>query len=350
MSEDSQSRAKRLLTLVPWLSANNGVTVAEASAHFGIPANLLIDDLRLLLVTGRPGQSLFSFVDIHFWSDQSIHEDDRDFDVPEDTRISVRNALGLSRPLRLDPDHIDEITEQLRLLAGAYGHASEAIVSALEKFELRLALHDHANVVTRPNASTAPRSRVRTLVKAAIDEGTCISIRYASDDHDEVTERSVQPIRMIVDADRTYIDAWCHLKGDRRMFRLDRIIGGGSSAVPPIDLSLVDFAPRPAQPSAGVVIEVRIERDGQWVLQEYPFVAITQEADGTCTAQLTVGGLDWAVGWCLQYAGFVTPLSPQLVVDETRARARSALQAYSKEVTGSSQGHDGTAAAITFAQ
>ena len=40
---------------------------------------------------------------------------------------------------------------------------------------------------------------------------------------DESTERVVDPLRVVTADGHTYLDAWCHLAEDQRLFRLDRI-------------------------------------------------------------------------------------------------------------------------------
>lgn len=55
MSDTAATRLSRLLALVPWLLANDGVTLAHAAEHFGVSAEQLEKDLFLLIVSGFPG-------------------------------------------------------------------------------------------------------------------------------------------------------------------------------------------------------------------------------------------------------------------------------------------------------
>ena len=87
--DTAASRLSRLLALVPWLTANPGVTVDEAAAHFDVSADQLEKDLFLLICTGRPGHFHDDLVDIQFWD--------------EDRRITVLDPQSLDRPLRLSP-------------------------------------------------------------------------------------------------------------------------------------------------------------------------------------------------------------------------------------------------------
>jgi predicted DNA-binding transcriptional regulator YafY len=66
-------RLSRLLALVPWLIAHDGVTIAECADHFGVTPEQLEVDLWLLVVCGLPGYGPDQLVDIDFWDDGRIH-------------------------------------------------------------------------------------------------------------------------------------------------------------------------------------------------------------------------------------------------------------------------------------
>ena len=104
MTETAGARLTRLLALVPWLMAHDGVTIDEAALHFGVTASDLERDLWLLVVSGLPGYGPDQLVDIDFWDDGVIH---------------VRDPQTLDRPLRLTPDEA-----LVSLVCSAAGHAT----------------------------------------------------------------------------------------------------------------------------------------------------------------------------------------------------------------------------------
>ena len=53
--ETSTARVARLLTMVPWLLAHQGVPMAQAAAQFGLTPAALERDLELLFLCGLPG-------------------------------------------------------------------------------------------------------------------------------------------------------------------------------------------------------------------------------------------------------------------------------------------------------
>ena len=54
--ESATSRLSRLLDMVPWLLAHQGVPLEEAAAEFGVSTDQLVADLELLFVCGTPGR------------------------------------------------------------------------------------------------------------------------------------------------------------------------------------------------------------------------------------------------------------------------------------------------------
>lgn len=121
MSGTSADRLSRLLALVPWLMARDGVTLAQCAEHFGVSEEQLDLDLWLLVVCGVPGYGPDQLVDIQFWDDGRIH---------------VLDPQTLGRPLRLSQEEALTLLVALRMLAQVPGvEDREAIVSAAVKLE-----------------------------------------------------------------------------------------------------------------------------------------------------------------------------------------------------------------------
>ena len=91
----AQARLTRLLALVPWLVAHDGVTIRECAAHFGVTEEVLQEDLWQLVVCGLPGYGPDQLVDIQFWDDDDA--------VRGDGVIRVVDPQTLDRPMRLEP-------------------------------------------------------------------------------------------------------------------------------------------------------------------------------------------------------------------------------------------------------
>src|SRR5690242_21635628 len=96
----------------------------------------------------------------------------------------------------------------------------------------------------------------------------CSSDLYSAS-HDTLTSRVVDPIRLLLVADHSYLEAWCRSAEGVRLFRLDRIVEAQvldePSAPPPPavqagpDTSLFDADP--SLPSATLLID----RSASWM-------------------------------------------------------------------------------------
>ena len=94
--------------------------------------------------------------------------------------------------------------------------------SALAKLEAgrRPAAPTETDAVRVVPADPAP---ALGLVRQALDETRRIWIRYYTASRDAVTERTVDPLRLLVTDGHSYLEAYCHLAGAIRHFRVDRI-------------------------------------------------------------------------------------------------------------------------------
>jgi hypothetical protein len=75
-----------------------------------------------------------------------------------------------------------------------------------------------------PLSPTLSRDALQECLRAAIQAGQPLHIRYWSWRRGEVTERRVEPQLIEWRGDKLYLIAHCHLRGAQRTFRLDRIL------------------------------------------------------------------------------------------------------------------------------
>ncbi|MGZ6870395.1 MAG: helix-turn-helix transcriptional regulator, partial [Frankiaceae bacterium] len=198
-------RLPRLLALVPWLLRHPDSHVADVAAHFGISEKQLTGDIQLLWMCGLPGYLPDDLLDFAF----------------EDDRVSVTDPLTLTRPLRLSAEEATALQVAARALAEV-GDLAER--DALERAIVKLA-------VAAPAAPTAldldvaldtPEGQLATL-RLAIEAKVAVHLTYFVESRDELTERDVDPVRIISWGGRWYLDAWCRVAAGFRLFRLDRI-------------------------------------------------------------------------------------------------------------------------------
>jgi proteasome accessory factor C len=159
-----------------------------------------------------------------------------------------------------------------------------------------------------------------------------LMIEYYSASHDMLTSRVVDPIRVVLVADHTYLEAWCRTAEGVRLFRFDRIVDArvlDEPAVPPPpavaagpDTSLFDADP--ALPSATLLID----RSASWMFDYYPLRVVRELPDGACEAAMTYASDAWMARFVLGFGSAVRVLEPQSLADKVRESAAAALLAY----------------------
>lgn len=316
-SVSAAERLTRLLALVPWLAAHPDVTVPEAAAHFGIGPAELERDLWLVVCCGLPGHGPDQLIDIDFWDDGG--------------RIRVLDPQTLTRPVRLTGDEIAALLIGLRILAqvpGDHDRAELAAVTAL--------LEDAAAESGLVDSAPAPGSgadlevdpgiarEVRDVLDRALREGRPVRIRYLGASRDALSERVVDPERILVREGRTYLEGWCRSAEAHRTFRLDRIV----DLELPDPASIPDSAqdpdpapiPDPAPPESQTMV-LRVAPDARWILDVHRMEVHEELSGGWCRASLAVADPAWAVRFTLALGGGVVLEEPRAWRDQVRAAA-----------------------------
>jgi len=201
-----------LLALVPWLIDRSEVSVAEAAAHFGVPAEQIREAVLLISVSGVPGETA-----------QYQHGDL--FDIAWD-RFEEHDEIVLTHLVALDESPRFSGREAAALIAGlqylsALPENSDR--GAIDSLMAKLARGSSAApsaVAVESGGSTDALALIRTAVSARVQ----VEFDYLNS-RGERERRLVDPLRIeSVDTD-WYLRGWCHLREAVRTFRLDRIVG-----------------------------------------------------------------------------------------------------------------------------
>jgi len=311
----SQDRLPRLLALVPYLIARPGIRVDEAAADFGVSARQLRKDLELLWMCGLPGYGPGDLIDLSFEGDT----------------ISVAFDAGMSRPLRLTGAEATALLVALNTLLEAPGVAdADAVRRAVAKIEAAAGQAQPAGVAVglgvREGETTA---RSRRVVQGALQAGHALRMTYYTASKDRISERTVDPMRMLIVEGRSYLEAWCRRAEAVRLFRLDRIdevTELDEPAAPPpyaeqTDTSAGLFRERPDHEVAQLVLAP----DARWVSEYYPVERVTELDDGYLRVRMRYADESWMVRLLLGLGGDVTVEEPVALADGLRERARRAL-------------------------
>ena len=242
-------------------------------------------------------------------------------------------ALGAeaAEPLRLAADEATALLVAARAvstLPGLREGDRQALLRATAKVEA--AAGEAAGASSRLSVTFESEGGVFADVDRAISERRRLWIRYYSPARDELTEREIDPIRL-VSVGHTYVEAWCRRSEARRTFRLDRVaeirILDEPSAPPEIELrDLSEGLVQPAAEDPEVVVEVG--PGGRWVAEYYPHDSAEELPDGGLRITLRTPDPASLRRLALRLGRDGRIVSPQDLADSARQAAREALAAY----------------------
>ncbi|GGL91303.1 helix-turn-helix transcriptional regulator [Nakamurella endophytica] len=323
MAETAAARLARMLSLVPYIARRPGVALADLAAEFDVPVAQIAADLDLLMVCGLPGYYPDDLIDVVLDEDGGT--------------VSIAFDAGIERPVRLTSDEAVALTVALRALADLPGLVdADAVHSALDKLEQAGARSAEAVAVAAAAETATP---ALATVRQAVDSSRQLWLRYYSASRDALTERVVDPLRVLVTEGHVYLEAFCHLAQAVRHFRIDRIE----------DLRLLDepaqeplwldpdppermFHPNPDVPP----VTLLLAPSARWVAEYYETESVepvppspeTGGRPGHQRVRLRAGGDEWIVRLVLSLAGAAVVEDRPDLARTVADQASAALAAY----------------------
>jgi proteasome accessory factor C len=312
----AQDRLARVLSLVPYLQQHPGVPVADAAAVFGVSEKQLRDDLDLLFYCGLPGYTPGDLIEVSY----------------EGKRITLRNADTMARPLTLTPEEALALVVAARALAAEPGLVErDALSRAIAKLEAACgsAMERSSG---RVEVSLDEAGETLARVERAVEQGRRLHLRYHNPSRDEVSERDVDPMRVVNADGRWYLEAWCRRVDAVRMFRLDRVLEAVEldlpaevpASVAPRDISEGLYLPAPEDP----LVTLELAREARWVADYYPYETVSELPDGGLRLALRVHDDGWLRRLLLRVGPAARVVSPASLAEDVRRTAERALAVY----------------------
>lgn len=320
MSGGSREQVTRLLALAPYLQTRGEVPLQEVAADFGVTPAQVLKDLRVLYLCGLPGYGPGDLIDINV---EALEDD-------PDGLVRVDNADFLARPLRLGSNEASALIVALHALLDASPAGSREVVErTLAKLEEAAAAGSPPLVgVHLPRPAPALEGAAAAL-EAAIAADHQARLDYYVPTRDETTRRVVDPIAVLRREGRTYLDAWCHLAEDRRLFRVDRITGLEVLDTPrvahdlePRDLAEGLFEAGPHDLRARLLLSPEM----RWFAEYYPVTSTEEAEGGGLEVTLAVSDERWLLRLALRFGHGLTVLEPAALRDRVASVAADALR------------------------
>jgi proteasome accessory factor C len=206
----AQDKLAFLLSLVPFLMDRERISVAEAAAQFSVSAEEIREAVRLIAVSGIPGET-----------GQYQHGDLFDLawdDFEDNDQIVLTHLVAIDDSPRFSGREAAALIAGLQYLSALPEHADRAAIASLMAKLSRGASAPPSQVAVEGSETDATLAIIRQSVAA----GMQLEFDYL-DSRGEHERRRVDPLRIeSMDAD-WYLRAWCHLREAVRTFRLDRI-------------------------------------------------------------------------------------------------------------------------------
>ena len=321
---DVSQRLRRLLYLVPYVARQSeGVNVGELARLLGIERDQMVQDLDLLAGVGPPDGDPGEYLLVSV----------------EDGRVFVNLAQRLTRPLRLTPAEGCSLLLGIRTLReSGIAPFDDALGSAEGKL-LRALGHDAreaetlatGTVVAEPDRAVA--SHLRDLVTAA-RKRRAVEFDYAAASRPGAVRRMVNPYGLVHHAGEWYLVGHCHVRGDTRTFRIDRI----SALQPtdrrfdiPADFDLETYRRERLYLPPADAITVRVHLDPLATAKvgaAWPVGEVQTFDDGSSEIAIDTESFEWITGWVLgfgSHAWILDPPEARAVMVERVARLRERL-------------------------
>ncbi len=267
---EAEGDLARVLAMVPWLAAHRGATKVGVAARFGITAEQLERDLALIMMVGVPPYSPGDYISIEYEGDT----------------VDVWLAPYFNRPLRLTAAEGLAILAAGRALLAVPGSDEHGpLATALDKLETALGVSE---VVVEFGAP----EHLHT-VRDAAERGMRIEIEYWSAGRDAVTTRRIDPGPPFFALGEWYTDAFDHLRGEPRMFRVDRIRAAHPTGetFPPVPAGTPAAVYNPRPDDRRVTVE--LPASAAWVAESFPAEGVEDVAGGGQRVVLAVSETAW---------------------------------------------------------
>ncbi|HPX37659.1 MAG TPA: YafY family protein [Mycobacterium sp.] len=311
------TRLVRLLNMVPYFKANPRVSYTKAAADLGVTVKQLKVDIDQLWICGLPGYGPGDLIDFALSGDS----------------ISVTFSAGMDEPLRLTSTEATGLLVALRALSDIPGVVDPtAARSAIAKIEAAAGTVVDDDAVAAEDEPAPIEAEAATTVREAIRDSRAVRIEYYSASRDTLSDRIVDPIRVVLVGDHSYLEAWCREAEGVRLFRFDRIVEAHElhePSAPPRPAvnappSTALFEADPSLPSA----TLRIAPRAAWMLEYFPMRVIRDLPDGYCEAAMTYAADEWMTRLILGFGADVQVLAPASLAESVRNAAAGALAAY----------------------
>ena len=295
---------RRLLVMIPWVTARERVPLDELARAFHISTKQAEADVNQAMMIGVPPYTGGCYVNVFL---------DADGDV-----VAIPGPY-LSHAPRLTPAQgLALLVSARAVLDAAPGSEASPLASAVDKLAKTLG-DTH---VVGVDLQSPP---MLDIVRAAVEDGTQLHITYYAAWRDDVTDRVIEPRVVFQRNGRWYVEAFCHRVDDVRRFRIDRIRSiEPCGSFEPVRADPPTEVWDPGPDAERVVIDIPASE--QWVVEAYP-VEVEERGD-VLRVTMHVLGTAWLERLLLKVGPDAHIIEPESMRTVGADAARRLLEAY----------------------
>ncbi|MGV3459475.1 MAG: helix-turn-helix transcriptional regulator [Flavobacterium sp.] len=297
------NRFDRITAILIQLQSRRVVKAQDLADRFGISLRTVYRDIRTLEEAGVP---LYGEAGVGY----SLVDGYR---LPP-VMFTREEAMAFLTAEKLMEKFTDE------LLGEHYASAMYKVKALLRGTEKDLLENLDGNIiVTNKKRDKLPPVNVLDVLLKGVAEKTALKLVYRAFGNEENSERLIEPIGIFHENENWYTVAWCHLRGEYRQFRADRIISVQSTAIPHSqDTSLSAYYGLHDKQRATLTLQkavLRVEKKAAAYMQEtrhkHGFVSENIDGDYVEMTFLSPHLEDGLARWFMMFADYGEVIEPE---------------------------------------
>lgn len=311
-------RLPRLIKMITVIQNRPGLTAEELACECGIGTRQLFRDLQVLDYAGLPIHNENGY---RFMTDVLL----QNISFSLDEALSLLYGLKLmERQKALFP--VERVKEKLLALL------PPGLRQGIENIDPRV------DIVQGPAADYSGKADLFRILNQSMRESKSVEIEYYSFERDDTNRRVIDPYHMAYKDGFWYLVAYCHWRGEERLFRVDRI-----KRIRLLTEKFKNPTENFRRPHWNIawgielgeeyVFKVRFWGDAARFVREtqfHPKQIIENGPDDTVIFTARACGLRPVCRWVLSFGGEAEVLEPVVLRNEVASALRSGISQYEK--------------------
>jgi len=315
-------RLVRLLRMINVIQNNPGITAEGIARECGISERQWYRDLQLL-------ES--AYVPIYHEQGYRIHE----FRL-KNLSLTLEEALALIYGIKLVEGQKGIFSGATEVKKKLLGILPEKIRNEIEEFG------DRVEVADRPGVDYTGKEELFKKLNEAIRKKLVVEMNYHTFGRDELTDRMVEPYQLVYNDGYWYLVAYCRLRKDVLLFRVDRIKKlelTRDNFIIPEDFDFESYMGAAWQMERGEEFTFQVRFFGEAVrfvqeTQFHPTQRIEEEPEGSVVFTAKACGMRSVMRWVLTFGSEAEVIGPE----ELRSMIKEEVEAGVKRYRGYKSG------------